>query len=292
MNERVSRALRRDLRAWFGIGVVVTLALLALLAPLVARHDPLAIDLVNQLQGPSPSHWLGTDIQGRDVWSRLVYGSRVSLSAGVVSQLIALLLGLTLGLAAGYRGGWVDEIVMRLADVTLAFPTLLLLIAMAAALQPSLGVVFLTIGVVGWAGMARLVRGQVLVVRQLEFVQASRALGARDVRIVLQHVLPSVVAPVLIAATLGVAAAIMAESALSFLGLGVQPPTPSWGSMIADGRDLNQSRHAPWTSVAPGFAIGAAVLGFNLLGDALRDALDPRHAAKSGTIDAPPSART
>jgi ABC-type dipeptide/oligopeptide/nickel transport system permease subunit len=292
MNERVSRALRRDLRAWFGIGVVVTLALLALLAPLVARHDPLAIDLVNQLQGPSPSHWLGTDIQGRDVWSRLVYGSRVSLSAGVVSQLIALLLGLTLGLAAGYRGGWVDEIVMRLADVTLAFPTLLLLIAMAAALQPSLGVVFLTIGVVGWAGMARLVRGQVLVVRQLEFVQASRALGARDVRIVLQHVLPSVIAPVLIAATLGVAAAIMAESALSFLGLGVQPPTPSWGAMIADGRDLNQLRHAPWTSVAPGFAIGAAVLGFNLLGDALRDALDPRHAAKSGTIDAPPSART
>jgi ABC-type dipeptide/oligopeptide/nickel transport system permease subunit len=292
MNERVSRALRRDLRAWFGIGVVVVLALLALLAPVVARHDPLAIDLVNQLQGPSATHWLGTDIQGRDVWSRLVYGSRVSLSAGVVSQLIALLLGLTLGLAAGYRGGWVDELVMRLADVTLAFPTLLLLIAMAAALQPSLGVVFLTIGVVGWAGMARLVRGQVLVVRQLEFVQASRALGARDVRIVLQHVLPSVIAPVLIAATLGVAAAIMAESALSFLGLGVQPPTPSWGSMIADGRDLNQLRHAPWTSVAPGFAIGAAVLGFNLLGDALRDALDPRHAAKSGTIDAPPSART
>jgi ABC-type dipeptide/oligopeptide/nickel transport system permease subunit len=292
MNERVSRALRRDFRAWFGIGVVVVLALLALLAPVVARHDPLAIDLVNQLQGPSATHWLGTDIQGRDVWSRLVYGSRVSLSAGVVSQLIALLLGLTLGLAAGYRGGWVDELVMRLADVTLAFPTLLLLIAMAAALQPSLGVVFLTIGVVGWAGMARLVRGQVLVVRQLEFVQASRALGARDVRIVLQHVLPSVIAPVLIAATLGVAAAIMAESALSFLGLGVQPPTPSWGSMIADGRDLNQLRHAPWTSVAPGFAIGAAVLGFNLLGDALRDARDPRHAAKSGTIDAPPSART
>ena len=292
MNERVKRALRRDARAWFGIGVVVLMVLLAILAPLVSHHDPLKIDLVNQLQGPSLTHWLGTDIQGRDVWARLVYGSRVSLSAGIISQAIALLLGLTLGLAAGYKGGWVDELVMRLADVTLAFPTLLLLIAMAAALQPSLGVVFLTIGVVGWAGLARLVRGQVLVVRQLEFVQASKALGARDVRVVLQHVLPSVVAPVLIAATLGVAAAIMAESALSFLGLGVQPPTPSWGSMIADGRDLNQLRHAPWTSVAPGFAIGAAVLGFNLLGDALRDALDPRHAAKSGTIEAPPSART
>jgi ABC-type dipeptide/oligopeptide/nickel transport system permease subunit len=292
MNERVKRALRRDARAWFGISVVVLIVLLAVLAPLVAHHDPLRIDLVNQLQGPSPSHWLGTDIQGRDVWARLVYGARVSLSAGIVSQTIALLIGLTMGLIAGYYGGWIDEIVMRLADVTLAFPTLLLLIAMAAALQPSLGVVFLTIGIVGWAGMARLVRGQVLVVRQLEFVQASRALGARDTRVVLQHVLPSVVAPVLIAATLGVAAAIMAESSLSFLGLGVQPPTPSWGAMIADGRDLNQLRNAPWTSLAPGLAIGAAVLGFNLLGDALRDALDPRHAAKSGTIEAPPSART
>jgi len=292
MNERVARALRTDPRAWFGVAVVVLIVSLAVLAPLVSHGDPLAIDLVNQLQGPSRAHWLGTDIQGRDVWARLVYGSRVSLTAGIVSQAIALMLGLTLGLIAGYKGGWVDELVMRLADVTLAFPTLLLLIAMAAALQPSLPVVFFTIGVVGWAGMARLVRGQVLVVRQLEFVQASRALGARDTRVVLQHVLPSVIAPILIAATLGVAAAIMAESSLSFLGLGVQPPTPSWGSMIADGRDLNQLRHAPWTSVSPGVAIGAAVLGFNLLGDALRDALDPRHAAKSGAIEAPPSART
>ena len=292
MNERVSRALRRDPRAWFGVAVVVLIVLLAVLAPLVSHGDPLAIDLVNQLQGPSRQHWLGTDIQGRDVWARLVYGSRISLTAGIVSQAIALTLGLTLGLTAGYKGGWVDEVVMRLADVTLAFPTLLLLIAMAAALQPSLIVVFFTIGVVGWAAMARLVRGQVLVVRQLEYVHASKALGARDTRIVLQHVLPNVVAPILIAATLGVAAAIMAEASLSFLGLGVQPPTPSWGAMIADGRDLNQLRHAPWTSVSPGIAIGAAVLGFNLLGDALRDALDPRHAAKSGAIEAPASART
>jgi len=292
MNERVKRALRRDPRAWFGIAVVVLIVLLAVLAPIVSHGDPLAIDLVNQLQGPSRQHWLGTDIQGRDVWARLVYGSRVSLTAGIVSQAIALTLGLTLGLTAGYKGGWVDEVVMRLADVTLAFPTLLLLIAMAAALQPSLIVVFFTIGVVGWAAMARLVRGQVLVVRQLEYVHASKALGARDTRIVLQHVLPNVVAPILIAATLGVAAAIMAEASLSFLGLGVQPPTPSWGAMIADGRDLNQLRHAPWTSVSPGIAIGAAVLGFNLLGDALRDALDPRHAAKSGAIEAPASART
>jgi ABC-type dipeptide/oligopeptide/nickel transport system permease subunit len=273
---RATRALRADARAWLGAGVIVVLVLLAVLAPLVARHDPVHIDLINQLSPPSGAHWLGTDIQGRDVWARLVYGARISLSVGIISQGIALLLGVTLGLIAGYYGRWIDEIVMRLADVTLAFPTLLLLIAMVAALQPSLGVVFVTIGVVGWAGMARLVRGQVLVVRQLEYVQASRALGGRDLRIILVHVLPSVLAPVIITVTLGVAGAIIAESSLSFLGLGVQPPTPSWGAMIADGRDLSQLRHAPWTSLFPGLAIGAAVLGFNLLGDALRDALDPR----------------
>ena len=269
--------LRRDTRARIGVGVVVLLVVLALAAPLVTRHDPTAIELASQLRAPSAEHWLGTDIQGRDIWARLVYGARVSLTVGFVSQAIALALGLTLGLVAGYYGRWVDELVMRLADVTLAFPTLLLLIAMAAALQPSMTVVFVTIGVVGWAGIARLVRGQVLVVRQLEYVQAVRALGGLDRRIMLRHVLPNVLAPVVIAATLGIAGAIMAEAALSFLGLGVQPPTPSWGAMIADGRDLSQLRSAPWTSVAPGVAIGAAVLGFNLLGDALRDALDPRH---------------
>jgi ABC-type dipeptide/oligopeptide/nickel transport system permease subunit len=275
----VSRAtirLKHDRRAWFGGGVVVLLALIAIAAPLFARYDPTSVDLINSLQAPSRAHWFGTDIQGRDVWSRLVYGARVSLTVGLVSQGIALTLGVVLGLVAGYYGKWVDEAVMRLADITLAFPTLLLLIALVAALQPSLTIVFVTIGLVGWAGMARLVRGQVLVVRELEFVQAERALGAVDTRILVYHILPSVVAPVVIAATLGVAGAIMAESSLSFLGLGVQPPTPSWGAMIADGRDLYQLRRAPWTSVFPGLAIGAAVLGFNLLGDALRDALDPR----------------
>ena len=270
----------RDNRARLGIGIVVIMALAALLAPLIARQSPITIDLLQILQRPSAQHWLGTDIQGRDIWSRLVYGARVSLTVGLISQGIALVLGVSMGLLAGFYGRWVDEIVMRLADVTLAFPTLLLLIAMVAALQPSETVVFATIGLVGWAGMARIVRGQVLVVRQLEYVQAIRALGAGDVRIRLQHVLPNVIAPVVIAATLGVAGAIMAEAALSFLGLGVPPPAPSWGSMIADGRDLDQLRRAPWTSVFPGMAIGAAVLGFNLLGDALRDALDPRQVYK------------
>jgi ABC-type dipeptide/oligopeptide/nickel transport system permease subunit len=261
--------------------VVVLMVLGAVAAPLLARYDPVAIDLAGQLRRPSASHWLGTDIQGRDIWARIVFGARVSLAVGLISQSIALFLGVTLGLVAGYYGRWVDELVMRLADVTLAFPTLLLLIAMVAALEPSLGTVFVTIGIVGWAGMARLVRGQVLVVRQLEFVQAIRALGGRDATVIVRHVLPNVIAPVVIAATLGVAGAIMAEAALSFLGLGVQPPTPSWGAMIADGRDLAQLRSAPWTSVFPGLAIGAAVLGFNLLGDALRDALDPRDAASA-----------
>ncbi len=270
-----------DNRARIGISIVVIMSLAAIFAPFIASHSPIDIDLNHLLQRPGSGHILGTDAQGRDIWSRLVYGARVSLTVGLISQGIALLLGVTLGLLAGYYGGWVDEVVMRLADVTLAFPTLLLLIAMVAALQPSMGVVFATIGIVGWAGMARLVRGQVLVVRQLEYVQAIRALGAGDIRIMLQHVLPNVIAPVVIAATLGVAGAIMAEAALSFLGLGVPPPAPSWGSMIAEGRDLDQLRHAPWTSLFPGIAIGAAVLGFNLLGDALRDALDPKQQRKA-----------
>jgi len=270
-----------DNRARLGIGIVIVMALAAILAPLIARQSPITIDLLHILNRPSAHHWLGTDIQGRDIWSRLVYGARVSLTVGLISQSIALVLGVSMGLLAGFYGRWVDEIVMRLADVTLAFPTLLLLIAMVAALQPSEAVVFATIGLVGWAGMARIVRGQVLVVRQLEYIQAIKALGAGDMRIMVQHVLPNVIAPVVIAATLGVAGAIMAEAALSFLGLGVPPPAPSWGSMIADGRDLDQLQRAPWTSVFPGMAIGAAVLGFNLLGDALRDALDPRQIYKA-----------
>lgn len=278
--------LRRDPRAAIGLAVVVLVATAAIAAPLLTSHDPTQIDLNAQLQRPSSAHLMGTDVQGRDVWSRLIHGARISLTVGLISQSIALAIGVTLGLIAGYYGRWVDEVVMRMADVTLAFPTLLLLIAMVAALQPSLTVVFITIGLVGWAAMARLVRGQVLVLRQLEFVQAIRALGAGDARIIIRHLLPGVIAPVVIASTLGVAGAIMAEAALSFLGLGVQPPTPSWGAMVAEGRDLNQLRTAPWTSLFPGLAIGAVVLGFNLLGDALRDALDPRRAG-IGAADTP-----
>ena len=266
--------LLKDTRAIIGLVVIVAMVLIAIAAPLIARHDPLAIDLRDRLQAPSMVHWMGTDFQGRDVWARLVYGARISLAVGLISQSVALFLGVTLGLLAGYYGRWVDETIMRLADVTLAFPTLLLLIAMVAALEPSLTVVFVTVGVVGWAGMARLVRGQVLVVRQLEYIQAIRSLGGSDLRVMWRHVLPNVVAPVVISATLGIAGAIMAEAALSFVGLGAQPPTPSWGAMVADGRDL--LRVAPWVSFAPGIAIGMAVLGFNLVGDILREVYDPR----------------
>ena len=272
--------MRGDARAQVGAVTVIAMAGAAVLAPQLAHYDPTAIDLAQQLVAPSQSHWFGTDIQGRDVLARLLFGARVSLAVGLAAQAIALLIGGTLGLLSGFYGRWLDDVVMRLADVTLAFPTLLLLIAMVAAFEPSLTVLTMTIGIVGWAGVARLVRAQVMLVRGLEYVQAARALGLTDRRILLRHVLPAVMAPLVIVGTLGVAAAIMAESSLSFLGLGVQPPTPSWGGMIADARDLSQLRRAPWTSLAPGLAIGCAVLAFNLVGDALRDATDPRQLTR------------
>ena len=266
---------RRD--RWFqaGAGLVGLVVLAALLAPWLAPFDPTTGDLRNAyLLGPGGRYLLGTDAQGRDVLSRVLYGARLSLSVGLISQAVAAALGVSLGLLSGYYGRWVDAVVMRLADVTLAFPTLLLLIAVAAAVSPSLPMVFVVIGAVGWAGMARLVRSQVLVLKGSEYVLAARALGAPDQRVLLRHLLPNVRNQVIIAATLGIAGAIMAEAALSFVGLGAQPPTPSWGAMVADGRDL--LRVAPWVSFAPGLAIGLAVLGFNLVGDGLREAFDPR----------------
>jgi len=257
-----------------GLAVVAALAGVALLAPWLAPRDPYHGALPYGLRPPSAAYLFGTDSQGRDVLSRVLFGARLSLAVGLGSQAIALAVGLALGLAAGYYGRWADAVLMRIADVTLAFPSLLLLIAIAAAVKPSLPVVCIVIGLVGWAGMARLVRGQVLVVRTLDYVQAASALGASDARLVSRHILPNVLAPVIIAATLGVGGAIMAEAALSFLGLGAQPPTPSWGAMVAEGRDL--LRVAPWVSLFPGLAIGVAVLGLNLVGDGLRDALDVR----------------
>jgi ABC-type dipeptide/oligopeptide/nickel transport system permease subunit len=258
----------------FGVLLVGVLLLAALLAPWLSPHDPLLGDLANDsLARPGRAFLFGADAQGRDVFSRVLYGARISLMVGIISQTVAVASGMTLGLLAGYYRGWVDLLVMRFADITLAFPSLLLLIAVAAAIKPSLPVTFMVIGAVGWAGMARIVRGQALLLSRSDYVTASRALGAGDRWILMRHLVPNVRAPVIIAATLGIAGAIMAEAALSFVGLGVQPPTPSWGSMVAEGRDL--LRVAPWVSVAPGLAVGVAVMGFNLVGDGLRDAFDP-----------------
>jgi ABC-type dipeptide/oligopeptide/nickel transport system permease subunit len=268
------RRLARDRWALVGATLLALVAFAAIGASWLAPADPLQGTLTESLRSPSTGHWLGTDVQGRDVLARVLHGARLSLAVGVVSQGIALVLGLALGLVAGYYGRWVDASVMRLADVTLAFPPLLLLVAIAAAVRPTMPVVLLVIGLVGWAGMARVARAQVLVVRALDYVQAARALGGRDWRIVLGHVAPNVLGPVFVAATLGVGGAIMAEAALSFVGLGAQPPTPSWGAMVAEGRDL--LRTAPWVSLFPGLAIGMVVLGVNLLGDGLQDALDVR----------------
>lgn len=267
------RQFRRDPLFAAGLALAILLVLAALAAPLLAPADPFTGDLRGAyLLPPSLHHLLGTDSQGRDLLSRVLYGARISLSVGVIAQTVALGLGVTLGLIAGYYGRWVDSLVMRLADITLAFPALLLLIAVAAAVRPSLPLIFVLIGAVGWAGLARLVRGQVLVLRRAEYVLATRALGGSDHRILWRHLLPNVASPVLVAVTLGIGGAMMSEAALSFLGLGAQPPTPSWGAMVADGSDL--LRVAPWVSVAPGVALGLAVLGFNLLGDGLRHAFE------------------
>ena len=268
------RRITRSRWMFAGLALVVALLLAAAAAPWLAPGDPYRGELTAALRAPSTAFPLGTDAQGRDVLSRVLFGARLSLAVGLTSQVISLATGLLLGLLAGFRGRWVDALVMRAADVTLAFPSLLLLIAVAAAVRPSLPIVCVVIGAVGWAGMARLVRGQVLVARGLDYVQAARALGASDVRLVARHVLPNVLGPIIVAATLGVGSAIMAEAALSFVGLGAQPPTPSWGAMIAEGRDL--LRVAPWVSLFPGLAIGLTVLGVNLVGDGLRDALDVR----------------
>jgi ABC-type dipeptide/oligopeptide/nickel transport system permease subunit len=280
------KALKRRRLAMAGGAVIVLLVVVGIAGPWIAPYDPLAQDLSKSLLGPSLEHWFGTDSFGRDILSRVLYGARISLLVGIVSQGISFSLGVAMGLVSGYYGGKVDALIMRLADVTLAFPTLLLLIAITAAFQPSLAVVFVAIGIVGWAGLARLVRSQTLVVRELAFVQAARALGMNDARLLTRHVLPNTLAPAIIAVTLGMAGAILLEAALSFIGLGAQPPTPSWGSMISDGRDF--LRTAPWISVFPGLAIGLVVLGFNLFGDGLRDAMDPRLRGVGVRRAAPP----
>jgi peptide/nickel transport system permease protein/oligopeptide transport system permease protein len=257
-----------------GAVIVLVVVILGLLAPVLSRYDPNAISMDEALRPPGLSHPLGTDAFGRDVATRVMHGARFSLQVGVVSRLIALVIGTVLGLLAGYYGGRTDRWIMRLADVTLAYPGLLLLIAVMAAVGPSKLSLFVALGVVGWAGVARLVRSQVLTIKEREYVLAIRSLGATNATVIVRHVLPNVLTPIIVIFSMGLGASIMAESSLSFLGLGAQPPTASWGSMISSGIDY--LRVAPWMSLAPGLVVTLTVLGFNLLGDALRDLSDPK----------------
>ena len=255
--------------------ITVVLLLAAIAAPILAPHDPSVQATDRRLEGPSSNHILGLDDLGRDVFSRILYGARVSLRVGFSVVILSSLIGVTLGAIAGYFGGRIDTLIMRLCDILLAFPGILLAIALVAVLGPSLNNVVLALSTIGWVGYARLVRGQVLKVREMEYVTAAKALGARSHRVIFRHVLPNVVNPVIVMATLGLAGAILSEAALSFLGLGVQPPTPSWGAMLTAGRRyLGQANHL---AIYPGFAIMLAVMGLNFLGDGLIDALDPKY---------------
>ncbi len=272
------RALRRLVRrrsAMIGLAIIVFFVALALLAPYIAPYDPLKTNFLAVRKAPSATYWFGTDEIGRDVLSRVVWGSRASLLAGVVSVVIALSFGVPLGMLAGYVGRWVDTVISRITDAMLACPSLILAIALAAFLGPSLTNAMIAIGITATPIFIRLARAQVLAVKVEDYVEAARALGNPHLRIAFRHILPNIVAPLLVQATLAIAAAIIAEASLSFLGLGQQPPAPSWGSMLNVAK--NYIANAPWMAIWPGLSIFLVVLSFNLLGDGLRDALDPRH---------------
>jgi peptide/nickel transport system permease protein len=257
-----------------GLVLVGGISIAAILAPLITHYDPFALNVNILLQPPSWQHPFGTDALGRDVLTRILYGGRVSLWVGFVAVGISTAIGLVLGLVSGYFGGWVDEIIMRGVDVMLCFPSFFLILAVIAFLEPGLFNIMLVIGLTSWMGVARLVRAETLSLRKRDFVLASKLAGAGPVRIILTHILPNAITPVLVSATLGVAGAILVESSLSFLGLGVQPPDPSWGNMLMEGKEVLEI--APWLSVFPGLTILFTVLGYNLLGESLRDILDPR----------------
>ncbi|MFO1327094.1 MAG: ABC transporter permease [Rubrivivax sp.] len=271
---RAWRQLRRRRAAMLGLAVVLVFVVLALAAPWISPHDPLATSWSAIRKPPSATHWFGTDDIGRDVLSRVVWGTRASLQAGLVSVSIALLVGVPVGMLAGFVGGAVDALVSRLTDAFLACPFLILAIALAAFLGPSLANAMIAIGVSATPIFVRLTRAQVLNVKVESYVEAARALGNPPWRIALRHVLPNAVAPLIVQATLAIAGAVIAEASLSFLGLGQQPPAPSWGSMLNTAKNFVDQ--APWMAIWPGLAIFALVLAFNLLGDGLRDALDPR----------------
>ncbi|MDD2336989.1 MAG: ABC transporter permease [Geobacteraceae bacterium] len=260
--------------AMAGAFVVAGLFLISFLAPFISPCDPSTIDAYHVLLPPSAGHWMGTDELGRDVLTRVIYGARISLKVGFVAVGIAITIGTVVGLLSGFYGGWVDSILMRFVDIMLCFPTFFLILAVIALLEPSIWYIMLIIGITGWMGVARLVRAEVLSIKERDYITAARSIGASNFRIIFRHILPNAAAPVFVAATLGVAGAILTESALSFLGIGVQPPTPSWGNILTSGKDYLE--FAWWLSLFPGVAILVTVLAYNLLGEGIRDALDPR----------------
>jgi len=266
--------LRRNRLALFGGSIVLLLFIVSLLAPLISPYDPSAINAWKVLAPPSWQHWFGTDELGRDVLSRVLYGSRVSLKVGFVAVGIAVSIGTIVGLVSGYYSGLVDATLMRLVDIMLCFPAFFLILAIITFLEPSIWYIMMVIGLTGWMGVARLVRAETLSIREMDYILAARCIGCSNSRIIFRHILPNAISPVLVSATLGIAGAILTESALSFLGIGVQPPTPSWGNILTSGKDYIE--FAWWLSLFPGLAILVTVLAYNLLGEGIRDALDPR----------------
>ncbi len=273
---RARYLLRRYGLLWLGLAIVCLMSLAAILAPWLSAHDPLQLNLDAILVPPGAEHLFGTDTLGRDVFARMLYGARVSLWVGFVSVGISVCIGLALGLVAGYFRGLADECIMRFVDVMLCFPSFFLILAVIAFLEPSLANIMIVIGLTSWMGVARLVRAETLTLRERDFVHAARLAGASTPRILLRHILPNALAPVLVSATLGIAGAILVESSLSFLGIGVQHPLPSWGNILIEGKQTLGI--AWWLSLFPGLAILLTVLGYNLLGEGLRDLLDPRIA--------------
>ena len=268
--------IRRDPGALVALGLIIVFILVALFAPLIAPYDPTRpdLDLGFRAVAPSAAHLLGTDRAGRDVLSRLLYGARISLLVGFGSQILSLVLGIVFGLLAGFFGGVTDTVISRLIEILQAFPSLLFIIVLSVSIGPGLLTAYIALGIVGWAGVARIVRGSALSLRNAEYVEGARALGAGPARLLFRHILPGTLPSLIVIYTIGVGGAIIGEATLSFLGLGVKPPTPSWGQMIADGQSYLTS--AWWMSVFPGLAVAVIVIAFNFLGDTLRDALDPR----------------
>ena len=274
------RRLKKNRLAMLGLFIILLMTFLAIFAPLVAPYDPIEQLIWTEgkaarLAPPSAKHWFGTDLYGRDIMSRTIYGTRISLTIAVAASIVSLVIGVTLGAVAGYYGGRVDDFISWLINVIYAFPFLLFVLSIVAFRPASLSLVYIAIGFVSWPSIARVVRGQVMVIKETEFVEAAQAVGARDFKVIFRHILPNVIAPVIVQITLGMGSVIMIEASLTFLGFGTQPPTPSWGYMINQGREYLLSGQW-WWSVFPGAAISLTVLGFNLLGDGLRDALDPR----------------